>query len=178
MSLNQPNCASSSTQQHREAAPNVLRIAILTISDSRTLDTDKSGLFLQQAMESAGHQVTSRSIVKDDIEQIRGAIHQLSSDDDLDAVLLTGGTGLSPRDRTPEAVAPLLDAEIPGFGELFRMLSYQEIGAASMLSRAMAGRMGKLLIFCLPGSTNAVRLAAEKLLVPELPHLVHHSRNP
>ncbi len=128
-------------------------------------------------MESP-HQVTSRSIVKDDIEQIRGAIYQLSSDENLDAVLLTGGTGLSPRDRTPEAVAPLLDAEIPGFGELFRMLSYQEIGAASMLSRAMAGRMGKLLIFCLPGSTNAVRLAAEKLLVPELPHLVHHSRNP
>ncbi len=151
MSHNQSTCASSSTQQHRDAAPTVLRIAILTISDSRTLDTDKSGLLLQQSMESAGHQVTSRSIVKDDIEQIRGAIYQLSSDENLDAVLLTGGTGLSPRDRTPEAVAPLLDAEIPGFGELFRMLSYQEIGAASMLSRAMAGRMGKLLIFCLPG---------------------------
>ncbi|MFO0943063.1 MAG: MogA/MoaB family molybdenum cofactor biosynthesis protein [Pirellulales bacterium] len=178
MSQNQPNCASASTDQHRQAAPKVLLLAILTVSDTRTLETDKSGLFLQQSMDSAGHKVVSRAIVKDVIEQIRGAIRQLASNEFLDAILLTGGTGLSPRDVTPEAVAPLLDAEIPGFGELFRMLSYQEIGAASMLSRAIAGRMGKLLIFCLPGSTNAVRLAAEKLLVPELPHLVHHSRNP
>ena len=91
-------------------------------------------------------------------------------------LLLTGGTGISPRDRTPEAVQPLLDLELPGFGEIFRMLSFQEIGPAAMLSRAFAGRIGQVLVFCLPGSTNAVRLAAEKLLVPELPHLVHHSR--
>lgn len=177
MSPNQPNCASQSTQQHREAAPEVLRIAILTVSDSRTLETDKSGHYLEQSMQGAGHQIASRAIVKDEVDQIRNTVLQLSNDERLDAVLLTGGTGLSPRDVTPDAVTPLLDAEIPGFGELFRMLSYQEIGAASMLSRAMAGRRGKLLIFCLPGSTNAVRLAAEKLLVPELPHLVHHSRS-
>lgn len=90
---------------------------------------------------------------------------------------MTGGTGISPRDRTPEAVKPLLDIELPGFGELFRMLSYAEIGAATMLSRALAGRRSGVLIFCLPGSQAAVRLAVDKILVPELPHLVHHSRS-
>lgn len=178
MSQNRPTCASSSTAQHREAAPTQLRIAVLTVSDTRTLETDKSGQYLQQSMLEAGHKVASRQVVPDEVEPIRAAIRDLALDSQLDAILLTGGTGLSPRDRTPEAVSPLLDADIPGFGELFRMLSYHEIGAASMLSRAMAGRMGDIVIFCLPGSTNAVRLAAEKLIVPELPHLVHHARNP
>ena len=176
MSKIKPDCASPSTQEHRQAAPSVLRFAIVTISDSRTLATDKSGDLLQQSMQQAGHQLSVRKIVKDDIEQIRGAVYTLCEDPKLDSILLTGGTGLSPRDRTPEAIQPLLDADIPGFGELFRMLSYQEIGTASMLSRAMAGRRGRVLIFCLPGSTNAVRLAVEKLIVPELPHLVHHAR--
>lgn len=178
--MNHPksNSPSSSVQEHREAAPERLRFAVVTVSDTRNLDSDKSGSYLQQAMETAGHQLSKRLIVRDEIEQIRGVVYQLTSDESLDAILLTGGTGLSPRDRTPEAVQPLLDVEIPGFGELFRMLSFQEIGPASMLSRAIAGRMGRVLIFCLPGSTNAVRLAADKLIVPELPHLVHHARTP
>jgi molybdenum cofactor biosynthesis protein B len=171
-------CPSPSTTEHRELAPEKLRYAVVTISDTRTLETDKSGLLLHQTMGAAGHELASRTIVKDEVDQIRQRVIELGNDPNLDAILLTGGTGLSPRDRTPEAVEPLLDADIPGFGELFRMLSYQEIGAASMLSRAMAGRRGRMLIFCLPGSTNAVRLAVEKLLVPELPHLVHHARTP
>jgi molybdopterin adenylyltransferase len=177
MTQNKPTCSSPSTE-HKEQAPERLRFAVVTISDTRTLETDRSGQLLQESMESAGHNLVCRTIVKDEVDQIRQAVLELAEDQQLDAVLLTGGTGLSPRDRTPEAIVPLLDADIPGFGELFRMLSYQEIGAASMLSRAVAGRRGRLLIFCLPGSTNAVRLAAEKLLIPELPHLVHHARTP
>lgn len=168
----------SSTQQHRDSARHQLQFAVVTVSDSRTLETDHSGQILVDAMCAAGHQLSSRQIVPDEPEQIVSTIRSLQGMTSLDVVLLTGGTGLSPRDQTPEAVYPLLDAEIPGFGELFRMLSFQEIGAAAMLSRAMAGRIGRLLIFCLPGSTNAVRLAVDQLLVPELPHLVHHARTP
>jgi molybdopterin adenylyltransferase len=171
------NCASSSTVEHREQARKQLRFAVVTISDSRTLETDKSGLLLQNAMEGAGHFLVSREIVKDDIQPIQESVLKLSSDNALDVILMTGGTGLSSRDQTPEAVEPLFDTLIPGFGELFRMLSYAEIGAAAILSRAFAGRRGRVLIFCLPGSTNAVRLAAEKILVSELPHLVHHARD-
>lgn len=168
----------SSTQQHRDEARQLLSYAVVTVSDTRTLENDLSGQLLQDLMSQAGHRMLDRRIVRDEPSEIAGAITDLSLQIELDVILLTGGTGLSPRDRTPEAVTPLLDADIPGFGELFRMLSYQEIGPAAMLSRAMAGRMGKLLVFCLPGSVNAVRLAAEKILVPELPHLVYHSRNP
>jgi len=171
---NQP----SNAQQHRQSAPSQLRFAVITVSDTRTLDTDHSGQLLVDSMSVAGHQLDARQIVPDEPDQIVACLRSLQQKAGLDVILLTGGTGLSPRDRTPEAVAPLLDADIPGFGELFRLLSFQEIGAASMLSRAMAGRMGNLLVFCLPGSTNAVRLAVEKLLIPELPHLVYHARNP
>lgn len=174
----QDNFPVSSSQEHRQAARRQLNFAVVTVSDTRTMDTDVSGQILVEAMAAAGHQLTDRRIVPDEPEQIVACVRTFQAMDDLDVILLTGGTGLSPRDRTPEAITPLLDAEIPGFGELFRMLSFQEIGAAAMLSRAMAGRMGQLLIFCLPGSANAVRLAVEKLLVPELPHLVHHTRNP
>ena len=120
--------------------------------------------------------MVQRQIVPDEPLQIASHVCQLTTEDNLDVLLLTGGTGISPRDRTPEAVAPLLDVELPGFGELFRMLSYAEIGPATMLSRALAGRRGSVLVFCLPGSRAAVSLAIDKILVPELPHLVHHSR--
>lgn len=169
---------SNSTQQHREQAQRSLRLAVITISDTRTAQTDSSGAYLQEVMEQAGHAVIHRQIVPDEVVAIRSAVVVAAQSTTTDAILMTGGTGLSPRDRTPEAVQPLLDADIPGFGELFRMLSYQEIGAAAMLSRAFAGRLGTAVVVCLPGSTNAVRLAAEKLLVPELPHLVHHVRTP
>lgn len=166
---------STSTEEHRAEAPQVLRFAVLTLSDTRTLANDKSGDLIQSQMEQAGHQLVDRRIVPDEPVAICSAVGQLCAHP-LDVILATGGTGISPRDQTPEAISPLLDVEIPGFGEMFRVLSYEEIGPATMLSRALAGRIGAVLIFCLPGSSAAVSLAMEKLLVPELPHLVHHAR--
>jgi molybdenum cofactor biosynthesis protein B len=168
--------SSPSAQQHREAAPTHLRFSVITISDTRTLDTDKSGQLLVDEMTRAQHHLIERRIVPDEPAEICAVIGQICGGPSIDVILLTGGTGISPRDQTPEAIRPLLDREVPGFGELFRMLSYEEIGSAAMLSRAFAGCIGSVLIFCLPGSTAAVRLALEKLLIPELPHLVHHSR--
>ena len=170
------DAASSPSDQHRAAARSALRFAVITVSDSRTLETDGSGTALIDAMQGAGHQLLARRIVPDEPLDICSNLGELCGGPDVDVILLTGGTGIAPRDRTPEAVRPLLDVELPGFGELFRMLSFEEIGPAAMLSRALAGRIGRTLVFCLPGSTAAVRLAADKLLVPELPHLVHHSR--
>ena len=167
---------SSSTQEHRQAAPARLRFSVLTISDTRTLESDHSGQLICSELTSAGHELVERRIARDEPLEIASHVCQLSANDNLDVLLLTGGTGISPRDRTPEAVVPLLDVELPGFGELFRTLSYAEIGPATILSRALAGRRGSVLIFCLPGSRAAVSLAIEKILVPELPHLVHHSR--
>ena len=149
---------------------------MITISDSRTLQTDHSGELLCTSLAAAGHELVGRCIIPDEPTEIAAKVCELSASEASDVILLTGGTGISPRDRTPEAVQPLLDIELPGFGELFRSLSYAEIGPASILSRALAGRRGKVLIFCLPGSQAAVRLAVEKILIPELPHLVHHSR--
>ncbi len=148
----------------------------MTISDTRSVDTDLSGQYIVDSMAEAGHELLDRCIVRDEPPEISELVTRLCVNTALDVLLLTGGTGISPRDRTPEAVRPLLNVELPGFGELFRMLSYHEIGPATMLSRAFAGRRGATLIFCLPGSTAAVRLALEKILLPELPHLVHHSR--
>jgi len=167
---------STSTQEHRDAAPNLLNFAVLTVSDTRNLETDKSGQLIVQRMEDAKHQLHQRIVVPDEPSQIADQVRTFAAVEGLDVLLLTGGTGISPRDQTPEAVLPLLDIEIPGFGEMFRVLSYEEIGPATMLSRAFAGRIGQVLVFCLPGSSNAVKLAMDKLLVPELPHLVHHSR--
>ncbi len=167
---------STSTQEHRNAAPNSLKFAVLTVSDTRNLETDKSGQLIVQRMEDAKHQLHKRIVVPDEPSQISEQVRAFAAVERLDVLLLTGGTGISPRDQTPEAVIPLLDIEIPGFGETFRVLSYEEIGPATMLSRAFAGRIGQVLVFCLPGSSNAVKLAMDKLLVPELPHLVHHSR--
>ncbi len=167
---------SSSTQEHRRSAPSKLQFAIVTVSDTRTMENDHSGQLLADGLLAAGHEMFDRRIVPDEPVEIAQEVQRIASRPTVDVLVLTGGTGISARDRTPEAVRPLLDLELPGFGELFRMLSYQEIGAASILSRALAGRRGSLLIFCLPGSINAVRLALEKILIPELPHLVHHSR--
>ncbi|MCA9134886.1 MAG: molybdenum cofactor biosynthesis protein MoaB, partial [Planctomycetales bacterium] len=167
---------SLSAAEHRQAAPKQLRFAVVTVSDTRTLESDSSGQLLVDELTAAAHHCLDRRLVRDEPLEICQVVGQLCSNESLDVILVTGGTGISPRDRTPEAIAPLLDAELPGFGELFRMLSFQEIGAAAMLSRALAGRIGSILIFCLPGSTAAVRLAIEKLLLPELPHLVHHAR--
>lgn len=167
---------SPANEHRRRSAGKSLKLGILTISDSRTLENDTSGQYLVDRFTEGGHTIADRRIVRDEIEEIRAAVARAQAAE-LDALLMTGGTGVAPRDCTPEAVRPLLDVELPGFGELFRMLSYAEIGAASMLSRALAGRAGKLLVFCLPGSTNAVRLATDKLLLSDLAHIVHHARD-
>jgi molybdopterin adenylyltransferase len=170
---NQP----ASVTQHRQAARKSLSVVVVTISDTRSLADDTSGQLIVDSLVAAGHRVIERVIVPDELELIRQVVVQRTkSASELDVMLLTGGTGISPRDKTPEAIEPLIEQSLPGFGELFRMLSFAEIGAAAMLSRAMAGRIGQVLVFCLPGSTAAVRLAMDKLLVPELPHLVHHAR--
>ena len=167
---------SPSVDAHRRAAVGNLRIAVITISDTRTLETDSSGELLVNAFAAAGYEIVERTIVPDEVEHIRSAVVRLVQDAVADAIITTGGTGIAPRDRTPEAIETMIEVPLPGFGELFRMLSYQEIGAAAMLSRAFAGRIAKTLVFCLPGSNNAIRLALDKLLLSELKHLVHHSR--
>ena len=171
----QTETASSPAAEHRREAQQALRLGVLTVSDSRTEANDTSGQLLVDRFSQAGHTIVHRQIVRDEIEDIRAVVRAAQAMH-LDALLITGGTGVSARDCTPEAIEPLLEVALPGFGELFRMLSYAEIGAASMLSRALAGRVGNVLIFCLPGSTAAVRLATEKLLLSDLAHLVHHSR--
>jgi molybdopterin adenylyltransferase len=167
---------SPSVDAHRAAAQGQVRVAVVTISDTRTLETDTSGQLLVEAMQSAGYSVSERVIVPDEVSPIRDVVLRLCNQRQTDVIVTTGGTGIAPRDRTPEALQGLMEVELPGFGELFRMLSYHEIGAASLLSRAFAGRIGSTLVFCLPGSNNAIRLALDKLLIGELKHLVHHSR--
>lgn len=161
---------------HRSYAPKVVRCFVLTVSDRRGAEDDASGDAIAERMEAAGHRVTGRRLVPDEVPAIRAAVTAALADEEVDAVLVTGGTGAAPRDRTPEAVEPLLDRRLEGFGELFRMLSYQEIGAAAMLSRATAGTAGRRAVFLLPGSVAAVRLAVERLVVPELPHLLGQLR--
>lgn len=165
---------SASVARHRAQAPQQVDCAVITVSDTRSLETDAGGDLLVRLIESAGHRVVFREIVADDAAEIRtAALRALAGD--CRAVLLTGGTGIAPRDVTPEALRPLLDRELPGFGELFRVLSYQEIGAAALLSRALAGLRGGKLLFALPGSRGAIRTALEKLVLPELGHLAGES---
>ena len=145
-----------------------LNIAVLTISDSRTESDDKSGKTLTDRIESAGHQVFEKKIVADDIYQIRAVISQWIAEDNVNAIVTTGGTGVTGRDGTPEAVLPLLDKVLDGFGEVFRMLSYQDIKTSTMQSRAVAGVANGSYIFCLPGSTGACRTAWDDLIKEQL----------
>jgi molybdenum cofactor biosynthesis protein B len=151
-----------------DTVPTPLQIAIVTVSDTRTLDTDKSGGLLMDQLLAAGHVIAQRTIVKDDLERIRAAIAAGVNDAAVDVVITTGGTGITQRDVTPEALAPLVTKAIPGFGELFRWLSYADIGASTIQSRAEGALCGTTLVFLLPGSTGAVRLALEKILLPQL----------
>ncbi len=167
---------SESVDKHREASPERVRVAVLTISDTRTPETDTGGNAIVELMLEAGHEISRREIVEDDAPRIEVVLQELLADASVDAVITTGGTGISARDTTYEVVGRLIDKKLDGFGELFRMLSYEEIGAAAILSRAVAGASGSKFIACLPGSTNAVRLAMEKLLVPEIPHVVFELR--
>ena len=145
-----------------------LSIAVLTVSDTRTIENDTSGQYLAESLQQAGHSLTDRQIVKDDIYQIRAVVSHWVVDSNVNVVLITGGTGFSGRDSTPEAITPLLDKEVDGFGELFRYLSYQDIGSSTVQSRALAGLANFTLIVCLPGSTGACRLGWEKILLEQL----------
>jgi molybdenum cofactor biosynthesis protein B len=145
-----------------------LTIAVLTVSDSRTEATDTSGKLLADLLRSAGHRLGDKRIVPDDIYRIRAAVSQWIADDAIHAILTTGGTGVTGRDGTPEAIAPLLDKEIEGFGELFRMLSFEEIQTSALQSRALAGVANGTYIFCLPGSSGACRTGWNKLIAQQL----------
>ncbi len=153
-------------KSHRKT--HALNIAVLTLSDSRTLEEDRSGAFLAKALKSAGHVLAARELIPDDIYQMRALVSCWIADPKIQVVLTTGGTGVTCRDSTPEAITPLLDKRIEGFGELFRQLSFAEIGPATLQSRTLAGQANGTLIFCLPGSRNACRTGWEKILAPQL----------
>jgi len=159
---------------HRKDAPKSVRCFVLTISDTRNEASDTSGDAIVELLTTAGHEVVGRGIVRDDPARVRDAIR--SGDGTADVIITTGGTGITARDSTYEAIASLLDKRLDGFGELFRMLSYAEIGSAAMLSRACAGTMGRTAVFSLPGSEQAVRLAVSKLILPEVGHVVRELR--
>jgi molybdopterin adenylyltransferase len=158
--------------EHRSHAPRAVGCFVLTISDSKTEETDTSGALIRELLGAAGHPVVGHAIVRDEPAQVAAVIQDGCANPGVQVFILTGGTGITSRDSTFEAVEALLDKRITGFGELFRMLSYQEIGAAAMLSRAQAGVVQGRILFSLPGSPNACRLALEKLIMPELGHLV------
>ena len=148
------------------------RCLVITVSDSRTPETDRSGDKMAELLLGGGHLVTERILIPDEPDQIRSALKGALKNPEIDAVLTNGGTGIAPRDLTTDVVAELLDQPLDGFGELFRSLSFAEIGSAAMLSRAIGGIAGKTLVFSLPGSTKAVDLGMSKLVVPELGHLI------
>jgi len=160
-----------SHHEHRAHAPVHMTFAVLTVSDTRTLETDGTGRSLAEALEAAGHTVAGRRVVPDEAKGIAAGASAWLLDDRVQIVIVNGGTGISPRDVTPEAVRPLLDKELPGFGEAFRALSFQDIGSAAMLSRALAGTASGKVLFCLPGSTGGAILALDKLILPEAGHL-------
>ena len=145
-----------------------LKVAVLTVSDTRTEDTDRSGQALVQRLEDAGHQLADKQIVIDDIYRIRAVVSGWIADPDVQVILTTGGTGFTGRDSTPEAVSALLDKRIEGFGELFRQLSYQEIGSSTVQSRCLGGMANHTVVFCLPGSTGACRTAWDGILAEQL----------
>lgn len=156
--------------EHKAHAPTRLRFGILTVSDSRSLADDRSGDEIAAIIKAAGHDVARRAIARDEIDEVRAAVGALVGESDV--VVVTGGTGVAARDVTPEAVVPLFEKRLPGFGELFRSLSWQDVGSAAMMSRADAGIVKGRPVFLLPGSPQACRMALEKLVIPETPHLV------
>jgi molybdopterin adenylyltransferase len=166
-----------SVTEHKKEAPHIVRCKVITISDTRTKDTDKSGKLMMDLLKEAGHEVVSYEIVKDEKEAIREAILRGCEQTNIDVVLTNGGTGIAKRDVTIETVKEIIEKEMVGFGELFRMLSYTEdIGSAAILSRAIAGVANDTAIFSTPGSSGAVRLAMTKLILPELGHVVREIR--
>ena len=164
-----------SVEEHKAASPRTVRFAVITVSDTRTETTDTSGRAIVDLLEAAGHTVAVRRIVRDNPSQIRSAIERQLATPDVQAVVTTGGTGISSRDSTYEVVNSLLQKRLDGFGELFRMISFEDIGPAAMLSRACAGLVAGRILISLPGSEAAVRLAMERLIIPEIGHLVREA---
>ncbi len=164
-----------SVSEHRGHSPASVTVHIITVTDTRTLESDTSGRALADLLSAHGHTVHGRTLLKDEPADVRATVARLAHEGDVAVVITTGGTGITARDGTFEAVDALLDKRLPGFGELFRMLSYNEIGAAAMLTRATAGLVGRTVVIALPGSEHAVRLAMEKLVLPELGHLVREA---
>jgi molybdopterin adenylyltransferase len=165
-----------SAGEHKAQAPAAVGCFVLTVSDTRTPETDTSGRAIRELLVGAGHAISGHAIVRDEPADVAALVRAHVDDSSTQAIITTGGTGISARDATYEAVHALLDKQLDGFGELFRMLSFQEIGPAAMMSRATAGSIGRTAVFVLPGSLAAVRLAMEKLIVPELGHVVQQLR--
>lgn len=167
--MNRPD---STPLEHKATAPRSIGCWVLTVSDTKTPETDTSGEVIRRLLLEAGHRVIGSAIVRDEPKDVQRVIREACANDEVGAVIATGGTGITSRDSTYEAIEALLDKRLPGFGELFRMLSYQEVGAAAMLSRAQLGVHARRIVVSLPGSPNACRLALEKLIIPELSHLI------
>jgi molybdenum cofactor biosynthesis protein B len=165
-----------SSLEHHAASPASVRCYVITVSDTRTEETDTGGKAVAELLAAGGHMVVGRRIVRDEPAEVAALVALHANNDHVDVIITTGGTGITRRDSTFEAIDGLLDKRLPGFGELFRMLSYQEIGASAMLSRACMGTCRGKIVVALPGSENAVRLALTRLLVPELGHLVNETR--
>jgi molybdenum cofactor biosynthesis protein B len=161
--------------EHKASAPARVGCYVITVSDTRTEETDTGGRAIVDLLTQAGHQIVGRTIVKDDPELVRGCIGRQLANPAVQAIITTGGTGITSRDCTYEAVSAMLSKTLDGFGEIFRTLSYGQIGAAAMMSRAVAGTVAGRIVVSLPGSEAAVRLAIEKLIVPELGHLVREA---
>jgi molybdopterin adenylyltransferase len=166
-----PASTSSTPEEHKKHAPHSVSCAIVTVSDSKTEATDRGGPTIRASLEASGHTVAWSRVVRDEVLEIRAAVEAALGDTAVQATILTGGTGVARRDVTVEALRPVLDKELPGFGELFRFLSFQEIGSAAMLSRATAGVARGKAVFALPGSPAAVKLAMDALVVKELGHI-------
>jgi len=167
---------STTPDEHKHDAPDSVRCAVITVSDTRTVETDTGGALICEKLEQSGHSVQFRKIVPDEPARISQTLDQLEADQDVDVILFTGGTGISRRDQTYETISARLSKVIPGYGELFRMLSFQEIGPAAMLSRTTGGLFADKVLLTMPGSRAAVRLAMEQVILPELGHLVRESR--
>jgi len=164
---------------HRaKAGRGPVTVAIVTVSDTRTPETDQNGIYLRETLTGLGHSIAGYRIIKDEPDQVAAALHEMAALPAVQLILFNGGTGIAPRDTTFDVIARMLEKTLPGFGELFRMLSYQEVGAAAMLSRATAGTYRGKVIFSTPGSPNAVRLALEKLILPEINHLAWEVARP
>jgi molybdenum cofactor biosynthesis protein B len=162
------------TKEHKAKAPKTMKIAVLSISTTRKLEDDKSGHWIAKQIKREGHQLVSHQVVDDDMEAIRGAVLKVMGQFEPQALLLTGGTGISRRDVTIEAMQPLFAKELTAFGILFSLLSFEEIDSAAILSRATAGIIGNSVVFCVPGSLKAVKLACKALIFPELGHILMH----